>query len=173
MQQDLIKKIKQGQPQAVKKWFTLYKPDLMRIALTKVSNQADAQDIVQETFINSLKNIHSFNEKSSLKTWMISILRHETADYYRKKYAKKAIKTIPLGEYLLKYQLEDSSKVNEKVKKVLGKMLKKRKKMLLLKYVDGYSVKEIAKKMGKSFKSIEAELYRARQSFKKSYKEIE
>jgi len=171
--QKLVKKLKQGDSLAVECWFDNFKSDLMKIALAKTPTAKDADDLVQETFINALKNIHSFNENSSLKTWMISILRHEIADFYRKKYAKKAIQTIPLGDHLLKYQVQDSSLVADKVKCVLGKMLNKRKNLLLLKYVDGYSIKEIAKKLGRSFKSVEAELYRARESFKKSFKELE
>lgn len=166
---DLIKKIKKGQARAVKCWFKRYHPCLMRIALKKAQTAKDAEDLVQETFINCLRQIHLFKENSSLKTWMISILRHEIADYYRKKYAKKAIRTVPLSEFILEETIEDSLIVNNKVAEVLGKMRERRKNILLMKYVDNLGVREIAKRLNKSFKAIESELYRAREDFKKIY----
>lgn len=168
----LVSQLKAGDAGAVRYWFKKYYPQLMRIALKKAQNRKDAEDLVQETFINSLKQISLFKQNSSLKTWMVSILRHETADYYRKKYAKKAIETIPLAEFLLKYQIEDSRALADKakqVKDVLAKMLKRRKKLLLMKYVDGLGVKEIAHRVGRSFKAVETDLYRARESFRELY----
>ncbi len=166
---NLVKRIKQGDPAAVETWFKSFQPELMKIALKKAKTRKDAEDLVQETFINCLKQIHLFRENSSLKTWMISILRHEIADYYRKKYAKKAIKTVPLTEFILNRKIEDSKKVSQKVSTVLGKMMERRKKLLLMKYVDGLDVKEIADRVGRSFKAVESDLYRARQDFKKLY----
>lgn len=145
----------------------------MRVAVKKAQNKRDAEDLVQETFINCLKNIHVFRENSSLKTWMISILRHEIADYYRKKYAKKAIKTLPLSDFILQRRIEDSSHVSARVKQVLGKMLERRKKLLLMKYVDEMAVKEIAEQVGRTFKAVESDLYRARESFKELYLALE
>ncbi len=172
-QSQLVKKLKQGDSQAVRRWFDQYYSDLMRIAVKKAKNKKDAEDLVQETFINCLKNIHVFRGSSSLKTWMISILRHEIADYYRKKYAKKAIKTLPLSDFILSRQIEDSSQVSRKVKTVLSKMLSRRKKLLLMKYVDGLQVEEIAQKVGRTFKAVESDLYRARESFKELYLALE
>ena len=104
---------------------------------------------------------------------MISILRHEIADYYRKKYAKKAIKTLPLSDFILQRRIEDSSHVSARVKQVLGKMLERRKKLLLMKYVDEMAVKEIAEQVGRTFKAVESDLYRARESFKELYLALE
>ncbi len=165
----LVKQLKKGSPQAVKSWFDQYYPDLLAMARKKVKTNKDAEDLAQETMVNCLKQIHLFREDSSLKTWMMTILRHEVADYYRKIYAKKAIKTIPLSDFLLKQELQETGEVEQKVRQVLGKMLGRRKKLLLMKYVDDLSVKEIAQRVGRTFKAVEADLYRARESFKELY----
>ncbi|MEA2057009.1 MAG: RNA polymerase sigma factor [Patescibacteria group bacterium] len=166
---ELVKRIKKGQSKAVKQWFNHYYPQLMRLALKKAQTAKDAEDLVQETFINCLRQIHLFRESSSLKTWMISILRHEIADYYRKKYAKKAIRTVPLAEFILEEKIEDSREVNKRVAEVLTKMREQRKNILLMKYVDNLGVREIARRVDRSFKAVESELYRAREDFKKLY----
>ncbi|MGD9129400.1 MAG: RNA polymerase sigma factor [Candidatus Woesebacteria bacterium] len=165
----LISQIKRGNAAAIKQWFLSYQPILLNIALKKVKTTEDAEELVQETFISCLKNATLFQEKSSLQSWMIAILRHEIADYYRKLYAKKAIRTLPLGELLLKSPVNDSHETSNKVKEVLKKMMKEKRELLLLKYVDKKKVKEIAKRLGRTTKSVESDLFRARKEFRELY----
>jgi len=171
-EKELIKKIKEGNSKAVIAWFGYYQRELLVLAYQKVANKKDAEDIVQETMINSLRQIQMFRQESSLKTWMITILRHEIADYYRKKYAKKALSIIPLGKHLLEKPIQDSNQVNERVRLVLSQMNAYKKSLLLMKYVDGLKMIEIAKKVGKTIKSVESELWRSKNTFKKIYAQI-
>ncbi|GAG37642.1 unnamed protein product, partial [marine sediment metagenome] len=122
-EKELVSQLKKGNPQAVETWFNQFYPELLAVAKLKAKTSQDAEDLVQETLINCLKQIQIFRGDASLKTWMMTILRHEIADYYRKKYAKKAIKTLPLTDFLLKEELKDSSEVEDRVKQALGKML--------------------------------------------------
>jgi len=68
------------------KWVDLYADDLYRYAVSRGIGKEEAEDIVQETFLSAYKNIKSFKQKSSLKTWLISILKRKVIDFYRKKY---------------------------------------------------------------------------------------
>lgn len=164
--QDLISKLKQGDTKAVNQWFGEYNDRLIKVVLNKVSNYQDAEEIVQQTFLNCLKHLPLFRGRSSIWTWMNSIARHEIADYFRKKYAKRALKTTRLSEFLLLDNIDDSSEVSEKVKRVLKKMRLNHRELLLLKYVDKKKVAVIAREFGKSIKSVESELFRARKEFK-------
>lgn len=168
----LVGRLRQGDQTASKEWFGKYHFQMLKFVLYKVSNLEDAEEIVQETFINCLKHLPVFNEKSSVLTWMQSIARHEIADYYRKKYAKKVICSLPLFESLSSEPLDDASVVAKKVGWVLNKMRKDYHELLLLRYVDGKRVKLIAQELGRSFKSVEADLFRARKDFKELYASI-
>ena len=170
--QKLITRLRRGDQLASREWFERYHPQLLQFVLYKVSNHDDAEEIVQEVFINCLKHLPVFNGKSSILTWMKSIARHEIADYYRKKYAKKAVHTIPLLDSLSSESLDDASVVAKKVSLVLRKMRKDYRELLLLKYVDGKRVKIIAQELRRSFKSVEADLFRARSDFKAIYAQI-
>jgi len=165
-EKELITKLKSGDEHAVKLWFDLYFNRLLNIIEMKVSNKKDAEEIVQQTFLNCLKHLPLFLGKSSIWTWMNSIARHEVADYFRKRYAKKALKTIPLSELIPLKQISDSEDVSLKVREVLSKMRADYSELLLLKYADGKKVTTIAKELGKSIKSIESDLFRARKEFK-------
>lgn len=172
----LIIELRSAQPQAVAYWFKTYHDRLLSFVLTKVTSENDAEEIVQETFINSLKQLPLFRGESSLNTWMQSIARHEVADYYRKKYAKKAIQSLPLtdvlAQALLAGKVQDSHEVSEKVKAACHTLSEKHRELLLLKYVDNKKVEDIAEELGKSVKSIESELFRARQAFKLAFLQV-
>ncbi|GIK84469.1 MAG: RNA polymerase sigma factor [Patescibacteria group bacterium] len=165
-EQQLIKELKTGSEHAVKVWFNTYSARLLRVIEYKVSNRKDAEEIVQQTFLNCLKHLPLFLGKSSIWTWMNSIARHEVADYFRKKYAKKALQTIPLSELLPLNQISDSDEVSQKVTVVLSKMRKYYSELLLLKYADNKKVIDIAIELQKSVKSVESDLFRARKEFK-------
>lgn len=168
----LISRLRQGSSSASREWFDKYHPQLLKFILFKISDHDDAEEIAQETFINCLKHLPVFNEKSSILTWMKGIARHEIADYYRKKYAKKAICSLPLFESLSDELMGDSQEVVKKVSFVLRRMRKDYRELLLLKYVDGKQIKIIAQELKRSFKSVEADLFRARKDFKEIYVSI-
>lgn len=170
---DLLERLKRGDRGAVREWFAAFHDDLLAYVSYKISRVKDAEELVQETFIQCLKHLPLFDGRSSISTWMKSIARHEIADYYRKKYAKKAIQTLPLHELILgradKAAVKDSHQVSEDVRESLGRIRADYSELLMLKYVDGLSVKHIAAKLGRTVKSIEADLFRARQDFREIY----
>lgn len=166
----LLADLKLGKPSSVREWFEEYRPKLLLLAQSKIDIPHDAEEIVQETFVNCLRQLNLFRGDSSLWTWMQSIARHEIADYYRKKYAKKALKTIPLADFLLHESDKTVDDVAEKVAVVLSKMHASTQELLKQKYIDNKKVSEIAAYFGKSIKSIESELYRARTEFKRLWK---
>jgi len=162
----LLVDLKYGLPEAVKKWFATYKPHLTAYVATKIDSPKDRDELVQEVFMHSLKQLPLFRGESSLWTWMCSIARHEIADYYRKRYAKKALKTLPLVDWLVSENPQDATEITETVRVTLSKMTPKYRNLLLGKYLDDYSVKELADQHDKTEKSIESDLFRAREEFK-------
>lgn len=68
-------------------------PALLAIARRSLRGE-DAEDVVQETWISALRNIGSFDGRSSLSTWLITILRRRITDHYRARPAA----TEPMGD---------------------------------------------------------------------------
>ncbi|MDZ7724436.1 MAG: sigma-70 family RNA polymerase sigma factor [candidate division KSB1 bacterium] len=65
-------------------WVDEHGDALYRYALSRISDATMAEDLVQETFLAALRTFHSFDAKSSERTWFISILKHKIIDHYRK-----------------------------------------------------------------------------------------
>ena len=169
----LIEALKKGDELAVEYWFKEYRLELKKIAHIKLPTAGVAAEIVQETFISCLQTLNLFKGNSSLLTWMQGVMRHEIADYYRKQYAKKFIKTIPLSDFLLDQPYKDAASSAELVTLVLKRMIIKNRELLLKKYVDCKKVKEIALEMGDSVKAVESNLFRAREEFKALWLELD
>jgi RNA polymerase sigma factor (sigma-70 family) len=165
----LLSQLKLGQPQAVQKWFQKYHDKLLSLIESKVGNEKDAEELTQDTFVSCLKHLPLFRGESSIWTWMSRIAQHEVADYYRKRYAKKFIKALPLSELLPIEELSDSHEIAHKVHLVLQKMAQENREVLLMKYVDKMKVKDIAEQSGRTIKSVESILFRARGEFRQLY----
>ncbi len=171
--QQLLLQLKQGDPHAVELWFKLYHKKLLKLILMKVSIKKDAEEIAQDTFMSCLKHLPLFRGESAIWTWMVKISQHEVADYYRKRYAKKAIHALSLDEFLLSTKIDNAHDTSEKVKLALSKMSQEYREILLMKYVDNKKVKEIAAILGRTIKAVESDLFRARVEFKEIYLALE
>ena len=69
-------------------WVNQYTSEMLSWALHKVSNRENAEDLVQETFLAAYQSLQRFEQKSSPKTWLLSILNNKIIDYYRKNASK-------------------------------------------------------------------------------------
>jgi len=70
-------------------WVELYGDFLYNYAISRVNSSETAFDLVQDTFLAGLSAKGSFEGRSSVKTWLISILKRKIIDYYRKNYRSK------------------------------------------------------------------------------------
>ncbi len=67
------------------RWVEEYGDYLYRFALQRVRDPEQAEELVQETFLAALKGRDSFAGQSSMKTWLVGILKHKIIDHYRKR----------------------------------------------------------------------------------------
>lgn len=65
-------------------WLTKYGDYLFQFAFSKIRNTQQAEDIVQETFLSALKAFEKFEGRSTVKTWLTSILKFKVMDHYRR-----------------------------------------------------------------------------------------
>lgn len=69
----------------VEAWVDEHGHYLFGYALLRVRDRHAAEDLVQETFLAALKSIAAFRSESSPRTWLVGLLRHKIADYYRRR----------------------------------------------------------------------------------------
>ena len=167
----LISDLKKGNQTAVATWYRQAKPKLTAFLAKQVGNESDAQELVHDTFLSCLSSLPLFRGESGLWSFMLSIARHEIADYWRKRYAKKAISLLPYGQELLDTveRPEVTDHTMQEIQELLHTLPGEIAELLQLKYVDGLSVKELAHHYGLSFPAMQSKLYRAKELFKQEY----
>ena len=166
---ELLEKLLVGEKRAFGKFYRLTKKRLENFVMTRVSSKKDAEEIIQDTYLSFLDSLPLFQGRSSLKTFLYSIGRHEVADYWRKIYAKRAIKTVPFVSQVYTEKLYSAAVTAEEIDRVYSKLLPDEVIILRLKYEEEMSVKEIARKLEISVSAAESRLFRARKSFQVAY----
>lgn len=65
-------------------WVDLYGNYMYRYALGRVADPETAQDLVQEALVAAIQSFKRFQGRSSIKTWLIAILKRKVVDHYRR-----------------------------------------------------------------------------------------
>ncbi len=75
-------------------WVDLYGDYLYRYALFRVSDAETAQELVQEAFVGAVSAYKRFRGQSTLKTWLVAILKRKIVDYYRRRNTQKNVTVL-------------------------------------------------------------------------------
>lgn len=174
---ELIAKLRSGDNRAVEVWYEQSRVKLFGFFKSRVREARDVDELVHDTYLSCLSSLPLFRGQSSLFSWMIGIARHELADYWRKRYAKRVIQALPLGEFLLDSLTttepkEESSIQNQELQELFGNFPEEMIELLQMKYVDGLSVQELALQFGISFSAMQSRLHRAKELFKAQYESL-
>jgi RNA polymerase sigma-70 factor (ECF subfamily) len=130
-------------------------------------------DVVQDVFLAALNALAAFQGHSSLRTWLIAIARHKIEDVYRQRLRvpealddldsveEESLSTpTPLDDRI------DAARVRAKARHVLAQMPEQYGLMLLWRYWEERSTRDMAVAIGTTEKSVERTLARARARFK-------
>ncbi len=161
----LIKKIKKGNQQAFKKLYDIYADYSLRTAYAITNNASDASDIVQETFIKVFRNIDSYDSKKPFKPWFYQILVNESRRYMKKK-SQEAISID--SEQLLDHLNQDKTELEDdkQLEIAMEQLDEHHRTILVLKYINGFSEKELADMLQLNINTVKSRLYKARQKLK-------
>jgi len=72
---ELIKSSQQGSTSCFSQLVALYQPRLLSFLLVQCQNREDAEDAIQEAFINAFRHIKSYDSKWKFSTWLYTIAR--------------------------------------------------------------------------------------------------
>ena len=151
-------------------------------ALRMTRNPADAEDLVQDTYLRAYRGFAGFQEGTNLKAWLYRILTNSFISTYRKKQRQPQIAEGPddIDEWYLFDKLgarnvEDSAESevldripDEAVKAALESLPENFRLPVLLADVEGFSYKEIADIMQTPIGTVMSRLHRGRKALEKA-----
>jgi RNA polymerase sigma-70 factor (ECF subfamily) len=176
----LVEKLRRGDSTAMEEFYTLYRSRLYYLILEQVGrDEAVAEDLVQEVFLAALGSLDRFRGDSQLYTWLRSIAFHKINDFHRhqarrpepvrslRDFDVTKLEQIGANEPATSTQLE-SEEVRQSVHQALADLPHDYQEVLVLKYLRDMPVLAISQIMGRSPKSVEGLLSRARKAMRDS-----
>lgn len=171
--EELIKKAQKGDKNAFTDIILQIRNDLYKIAKTRISSDDDIEDLIQDTMIETYKHIKKLREPEKFKMWVIKILVNKCNKLYKKKYRKD----ISIDEYNMEnYIILNSQKDIEddlNFYYLIKKLKYEERIVLILHYMEQYSVKDISKILKINENTVKTHLFRARERIKKDLNEKE
>jgi RNA polymerase sigma-70 factor (ECF subfamily) len=143
-----------------------------RLALTRVRNPHDAQDIVQQVFLKLVKNIDRLESEEHVKAWLIKVTSNEGKSLFSSAWRRHTA------------SLEESSDVDElsveppelyetnDLMKAVFRLPEKYRIVIHLFYYQDLSTEEISKVLGRTNHTVRSQLSRGRDRMRKELKEV-
>ena len=163
-------------------------PALYSAALRMTRNPADAEDLVQETFLKAYRSFDRFEEGTNLKAWLYKILTNTFINSYRaaKRRPEKAdvedVEDLYLYRRLGELRVGDAGRsaeeevleriTDDEVKQALESLPEAFRMAVLLADVEGFSYKEIAEITDVPIGTVMSRIHRGRRALQKALMEF-
>jgi len=172
-----IRAVLAGNLDEFEKLITDNKIGALSIAESMVKDKFEANDVLQEAYINAFNYLHTFNGASRFGTWFYRIVVNQSLKWLRKRKRLSEIQNTVHQTYKLvdkNHGLEQLEKHEKKqsIQKVLKQLKPKEALMLNMFYLQEFSMKEIQEITGFSISNIKVLLHRARASFSHYHNQI-
>ena len=164
-QNELVERCKQGSSLSFKELYLQYSKAMFNTCLRIVNNSADAEDIVQESFIDAFRHIEGFNYQSTFGAWMKRIVINKSINYLR----DKKLKLVDIGQTNIG-ELENEEEFDEagirfkveEIKKAVQMLPDGYRTVFTLNAFEGYDYEEISGILKISETTVRTQYHRAK-----------
>ncbi|MEK7147158.1 MAG: RNA polymerase sigma factor [Patescibacteria group bacterium] len=151
--------------QAFLRAFDELAPKLYRFSLLKVSSKVLAEDLVSQTFLRTLQYLHNGREIKTFSVFLYQVLKNLITDHWRSKNRQNvSLEEFP-DDIFADYRQSPEKITNEiefkRIMDGLNQLPKDQQEIIHWRFIDGFSVKEIAALSGKKNSAIYVSIYRA------------
>ncbi len=174
-----IKEVLKGDHNAFGEIVEIYKDKVFQLCFRILGNRHEAEDIAQEAFVRAYVNIHTFNVKLKFSTWLYRIATNLCIDRMRKKkpdyYLDAELSgtdglnmyaTVAAAAALPEEELE-SIELQDAIQKQIMKLPEKYRTVIVLKYIEELSLKEIGEIVNLPIGTIKTRIHRGREALRK------
>jgi RNA polymerase sigma-70 factor (ECF subfamily) len=173
----LIKASIEGDGKAFEALYVHYMDAIYRYIFFRVGDELQAEDLTEETFVRAWEALPNYkHRKYPFSSWLYRIAHNLVIDHYRRK------KPVPISNGLMRTYSNPNESLDHIVDrkheiqllvKAVGQLNELEREIVLLRFVEGLSHKEIASMVGKSQSSCRVTLHRALKTLRSILVELE
>lgn len=143
--------------------------------LSMLKSQQSAEDAVQEIFLKVMVNLSKFSGKSKFSTWLYSITYNFCIDKIRKEKKRLGQSVEDINAYgdIVDDEIDDAEILETNIarlKIILDRIPQDDRAILMMKYLEEFSIKDICGVLNKSESAVKMQIKRAKEKFIKEYK---
>lgn len=157
----LVEGLKSGSRSAFRALYDRHGAELYTLAHTISGDAAVAEDVTQQTFIRIFEGIHSFDGRSSLKTWITRIAINATKDQMRSAWWRRRLRLEDHPHLRVEEDDTGESDMACIIEDAVSRLSPKLSIVLTLKYIQGMSYEEIASTLSLSAGTVASRMNRA------------
>lgn len=174
-EEQLVARAKAGDHTAFDVIVERYAEQVFRVAFRMLSDEDDARDAQQETFIRVVKQIRRFRGDAALATWIYAITANVCLSFRRRTQRREDAAITDIADHTLPGQdpmhQVIASLEREKIALVLQRLAPAERLIILLKFVEGLDHRSIAQILNCSEESSRSRLSLARKQFRRWFLE--
>jgi RNA polymerase sigma-70 factor (ECF subfamily) len=161
----LVGRCRRGELGAFEELYRQHARRLYNLALRMLGNTADAEDVVQDSFLLAHRRLESFRGESSLGTWLYRLAMNQCLDRLRSRATRDSQMTESLDETGLSWQPSaraDTPVARMDLKAAIARLADGARAVFVLHDVEGLEHREIARALGISEGTSKSQLHKAR-----------
>jgi len=174
-ERELLARIRAGEKAACEDCVRLHAPGVYRLALRLMRDEAEAEDVMQETFLNAFKGIDRFDGRSGLRTWLYRIaynaammrLRRPKREFISVEAASEPEEGTPVPRELYDWgaapeQELEKAELRAVMEKAIEDLPEKLRVVFVMRELEELSTEETAEALGIKQEVVKTRLHRAR-----------
>jgi RNA polymerase sigma-70 factor, ECF subfamily len=176
---ELVDRLARGDRWAKEALYRRYVKLVWTTALHLVGNRTDAQDVVQDTFVEALRDVPALRRHTALRPWLLRICVHQAHRRFRRRKLLRrlgldrsiddaSLETLLHGGATAEQQLELRA-----VDRALHSASSGERLAWILRYVDGHTLEEVADVCGCSLATAKRRLSEAQAHVRRAFDEAE
>ena len=163
---ELVERCKQGDTQSFQTLYRQYSKAMFNTSLRIVNNTADAEDVLQESFLDAFRSLHDFHYRSTFGAWLKKIVINKSINILRKRrndlVDMESTELQAVSEEEGIHEEEIQYRVEE-VKKMITRLPDGYRTVLSLYLLEGYDHEEISQILNISHNTVRTQYVRAKQ----------
>jgi len=149
----LISLSKQGDPEALASLYACYVERITRYVYSRVTDHQLAEDITSRIFLKMLEKLDTYQVgQSPVIAWLYRMAHNAVIDHYRMKRTFVSLEDLHQAEVKQEDGIEEKLELqikSQQLRAALQVLTEEQQRVLILKFIDGLSTREIARRLGK------------------------